>query len=160
MYDVSKTVCYSKRLNNNSSNRKENNENNHHRQQYHISSDLSHRKLNCIWHPVCNSSWTNQSLITTIVEMVGLSVFFLTFCLSSGCHSKTPEAGSAKRRYLLFILLEAGKSETKVPNDSLLVRALFLADSPLSLMAERQTVSSFPYKDTNLIIKVDTHDLI
>lgn len=48
MYDVSKTVCYSKRLNNNSSNRKENNENNHHRQQYHISSGLFHRKLNCI----------------------------------------------------------------------------------------------------------------
>lgn len=34
MYAVSKTVCYSKRLNNNSSNRKENNENNHHCQQY------------------------------------------------------------------------------------------------------------------------------
>lgn len=47
--------------------------------------------------------------------MAGLSVFFLTFCLSSGCQNKTPEAGVAQRRYLLFMFLEAGKSETKVP---------------------------------------------
>ena len=68
-------------------------------------------------------------------------MFIHTDYLISRCHNKTPEAGSAKRRYLLFILLEAGKSETKVPDDSLLVRVLFLADSPLSLMAERQTES-------------------
>lgn len=91
--------------------------------------------------------------------MAGLSVFFLTFCLSSGCQNKTPEAGVAQRRYLLFMFLEAGKSETKVPMIHFWWGPSSWRSGPL-LSWQKDRVSSFPYEDTNLIIKVDIHDLI